>query len=32
MAREGALDFPIFYSRAKVETVAETRVMLEPAK
>lgn len=24
--------FPIFYSRAKVETVAETRVMLEPAK
>jgi penicillin amidase len=23
--------FPIFYSRAKVETVAETRVMLEPA-
>src|SRR5665213_89484 len=24
--------FPIFYSRAKVETVAETRIMLEPAK
>jgi len=24
--------FPIFYSRAKVETVAETRVMLEPPR
>src|SRR5215469_498830 len=24
--------FPIFYSRAKVETVAETRVMLEPTQ